>query len=248
MNETKLPIRVMIIDDHKVIREGLVMLMKSRVGLQVVADTGTCAESLIVAEREQPDIILLDVDLGSECGLDILPELLARAKKCRILALTGIRDPEVHHRAMLLGAMGVVQKEKAYEVLFKAIEKVHDGEIWYDRAKMGSVFSDIRLNGKRTDVDPETAKISSLTPREREVITLISEGMKNKAIGDALFISETTVRHHLTSIFEKLGISSRLELIIYAFSYGLAVLPAKTKPTQKDSANVDRQVSLSRRP
>jgi len=218
----------MIIDDHRVIREGLEMLMKSRPGFTIVAQAGNCQDALSLAETEQPDIALLDLDLGGESGLDILPELLVRAKLCRVIALTGIRDSDVHHRAMLLGAMGVVQKEKAHDVLFKAIEKVFDGEIWYDRTKMGSVLTEMLRNGARARTDPEAVKVSSLTPREREVITLISQGLKNKAIGERLFISETTVRHHLTSVFEKLGISSRLELIIYAFTQGLASLPVKS--------------------
>ena len=227
MREHAEPIRIMIVDDHRLIRDGLEMLITSSPGFSVAAKAGTCEESLKLAEREQPDIVLLDLDLGGESGLDLLPELLARAKNCRVLALTGMRDPDLHRSAMLLGAMGVVQKEKAYEVLLKAIEKVHEGEIWYDRLKMGSVLSEILRDGKESQSDPDALKIASLTPREREVITLISQGLKNKAIGKKLFISETTVRHHLTSTFAKLSISSRLELIIFAFSNGLAALHVK---------------------
>lgn len=227
MREHAEPIRIMIVDDHRLIRDGLEMLITSSPGFSVAAKAGSCEESLKLVEREQPDIVLLDLDLGGESGLDLLPELLARAKNCRVLALTGMRDPDLHRSAMLLGAMGVVQKEKAYEVLLKAIEKVHEGEIWYDRLKMGSVLSEILRDGKESQSDPDALKIASLTPREREVITLISQGLKNKAIGKKLFISETTVRHHLTSTFAKLCISSRLELIIYAFSNGLAELHVK---------------------
>ena len=220
-------IRILVIDDHEVVREGLRMLISSTTGFEIVGETGNPVEALSLCEREQPEIVLLDLDLGDESGLDILPELLSRAKECRVLVLTGVRDPEVHHRVMMLGAMGVVQKEKAYRVLLKAIQKVHEGEIWYDRSKMGDVIAGILRNGKDATPDFEETKIASLTPREHEVITLISLGMKNRAIGEKLFISETTVRHHLTSIFEKLCVSSRLELIIYAFSHGLAALPAK---------------------
>lgn len=227
MREQAESIRIMIVDDHRLIRDGLEMLITSSPGFSVAAKAGSCEESLKLVEREQPDIVLLDLDLGGESGLDLLPELLARAKNCRVLALTGVRDPDLHRSAMLLGAMGVVQKEKAYEVLLKAIKKVHEGEIWYDRLKMGSVLSEILSDGKKNQSDPDTLRIASLTPREREVITLISQGLKNKAIGEKLFITETTVRHHLTSTFAKLCISSRLELIIYAFSNGLVELHVK---------------------
>src|SRR5262245_43415043 len=136
VTETTRPIRILVVDDHEVIRQGLQMLIASTPGFKLIGEAGNSKEALAVCEREQPDIILLDLDLGSESGLDILPEFLSRAKECRVLALTGVRDPEVHHRAMLLGAMGVVQKEKAYQVLLKAIRKVYEGEIWYDRSKM----------------------------------------------------------------------------------------------------------------
>jgi len=110
--------------------------------------------------------------------------------------------------------------------LMKAIEKVFEGEVWYDRTKMGSVFTDMLSSGKQKDVSSDEAKIAMLTERELEVINLIALGLKNKAIGEKLFISETTVRHHLTSVFGKLGVGSRLELIIYAFKHGLARMPS----------------------
>ncbi len=217
------PIRIMIIDDHQVVREGLTLLIKSRPGFEVTAQAENSKDSLVAARREQPDVILLDLD-GAESGLDLLPQLLQETEKARVLVLTGVQASEMHHKAMMLGAMGVVQKDKSFDVLLKAIEKVHAGEIWYDRSKMGSIFTEMRTADSRPP-DPELARIASLTRREAEIITLISLGMKNKAIGGRLFISETTVRHHLTSIFEKLGVTGRLELIIYALSRGLAKLP-----------------------
>ncbi len=219
------PIRIIIVDDHRLVREGLRMLVVSKPGFEVVGDAGNSADALALAEGEQPDVILLDLDLGAESGLDILPRLLAASKESAILVLTGIRDQEVHRKAMLLGAMGVVQKEIASEVLLKAIEKIRAGEIWYDRSKLGSVLSEILQNGNGKKVDPDAERIASLTAREHEVIALVSQGLKNKDVGEKLYICETTVRHHLTSIFGKLEVASRLELIILAFSQGLAILP-----------------------
>jgi len=109
--------------------------------------------------------------------------------------------------------------------LLKAITKVYAGEIWFDRSMMGSVLSQMSRVGKGNNQDPEAVKMATLTEREREIITLIGEGLKNKQIADRLFISETTVRHHLTSIFAKLEVSDRLELIIYAFRHNLAQSP-----------------------
>jgi len=115
-------------------------------------------------------------------------------------------------------------KQQAADLLLKAIKKVHAGEVWIDRSMMSSVLSDVRSE-RHEETDPEAPKIASLTPREREVIALVSEGLKNKLIGERLFISETTVTHHLSSIFSKLDVSDRLELIIYAFRHGLAKIP-----------------------
>ena len=218
-------VRIVLVDDHTVVRAGLRMLIESRPGLQVVGEASTTGEALTVAGQVQPDIILLDLDLGGDSGLDILPELFTTAKQARVLMLTGVRDPEEHHRAVRLGAMGVVVKEKAADDLLKAIEKVHAGEVWLDGALMARVLGRSGPVGEITPVNPETARINSLTEREREVIALICEGLQNKLIGERLFISETTVRHHLTSIFDKLGVTNRLELVIYAYRHGLAKLP-----------------------
>ncbi len=237
------PIRIMMVDRYKLVREGLRMLMLGNPSLQFVAEAENGAESLLLAEKEQPDVILLALDLGPERGLDILPALLKSSKRSRVLVLTHVSDPEEHRKAMLLGAMGVVQKAAGVDVLFKAIEKVQAGEIWYDRSKMGSVFRDILGNGNGKKSDPLSVKIASVTAREHEVIALVSEGLKNKMIGEKLFISETTVRHHLTSVFEKLGVSNRLELILFAFAQGLASLPCKGDHRSNGTAHSDVKIA-----
>ena len=213
-------IHVLLIEDHAVVRAGLRLLIESRPGMVVVGEAANHNDALAIAAREQPDIILLDLDLGAEKGLDILPGLLAAAGQARVLILTGVRNVEDHRQAIRQGAMGLVLKEQAPETLLKAIEKVHAGEVWLDRAILASVLSEMVLGGARP-ANAEATRISALTEREREVIALIGEGLKNKQIGDRLSISETTVRHHLTSIFAKLGVESRLEMLIFAHRHGL---------------------------
>ena len=213
-------LRILIVDDHRVVRSGLRMLIEAQ-GMQVVGLAGNRAEAVELAGREQPDLILLDLDLAGEDGLSFLPELKAAATNSRVLVLTGIRDQEVHRRAMKLGAVGVVLKDQATEVVIKAITKVCAGEVWLDRATMGNLFIEMTKKGSG-DADPDDARIKSLTEREHQVIGLISEGLKNKQIAARLFISETTVTHHLSSIFSKLEVSDRLELVVYAFAHGLA--------------------------
>ena len=218
------PIRIMIVDDHAVIRAGLRMLIEQDQTMTVVAMAGTPAEALTLAAAEKPDIIVLDLILGEEDGLDFLPELTKASSNSRVLVLTGVQTPESHRTAIRRGAMGIVLKQQAAELLLKAIKKVHDGEVWIDRSMIGSVLSDVR-NEQQAAPNPETSKINALTAREREVISLVSRGLKNKVIGERLFISETTVTHHLSSIYSKLGVSDRLELVVYAFANQLAQKP-----------------------
>ncbi len=217
-------IRILLIDDHALVRAGLVTLIEHRPGLTVVGEAASRSEALAIAAREQPDVILLDLDLGGENSLDFLPTLLAAAPTARVILLTGMRDPEVHRRAVRLGAMGVVLKDQATEVLIKAIERVHAGEVWLDRSMLATVLSELSPTRAKAEVDPETAKIATLTAREREVIALLAEGLPSKQVAERLFISEATVSHHLGSIFNKLGVTNRLELVVYAYRHGLATL------------------------
>lgn len=216
------PISVMIVDDHVVIRSGLRMLIEHDQQMRVVAMAGNQAEALERAAKETPDVIVLDLLLGDEDALAFLPELCEASPNSRVLVLTGVQNPDAHRRAIRRGAMGIVLKEHAADQLLKAIEKVNNGEVWIERSMMGSMIQEL---SKPPMVDPELVKIESLTEREREVIALVGEGLKNKQVGERLFISETTVTHHLSSVFSKLDVSDRLELIIYAFRHGLAKMP-----------------------
>jgi len=221
--QTDKAIRVVVVDDHTVVREGLRLLIESQPGLEFVGGAGNSKDALAVARREQPEIIVLDLDLGTENGTDMIPQLLATAKRSKVLVLTGLRDQEAHRQAMLSGAMGVLEKDKAPEILLKAIVKIHYGEVWYDRSKLGGVLAEaLRGSAAAKQTSPSAPQGPALTPREIEIVALVSQGLSNKQIAERLFISHITVRHHLTSIFEKVGVSSRLELIVYAFNEGLA--------------------------
>jgi len=220
------PIRVLIVDDHAMVRSGLRMLIEHRQGLCVAGEAASSAEALALAAREKPDIILLDLDLAGDNGLDLLPKFHSADKAPRVIILTGVRDLEAHYHAMRLGAEGLVLKDKAAEIVIKAIEKVYAGQLWFDRELLRrAIVETLHGGGAQKRLTPEAAKIATLTEREREVISLVGEGLKNKQIADRLYISETTVRHHLTSIFDKLGTSDRLELVLYAIRHGLATSP-----------------------
>ena len=219
------PIRIVLVDDHEMVRAGLQMLIESKPGMKLVGMAGNRTDALNIIKREQPDIIILDLNLNGESGLSLIPQLLEKAQNARVLVLTGLHDLEVHRQSVRLGAMGLVLKDKAADVLLKAIERVHQGEVWFDRSLMGSVLNEISRKDGAGNINPDAAKIATLTAREREIITFVGEGLKNKQIAERAFISETTVRHHLTSIFGKLEVTDRLELIIFAYRHGLAEPP-----------------------
>jgi two-component system, NarL family, nitrate/nitrite response regulator NarL len=224
MQPTPIQIRILMVDDQLIVREGLRMLIENHPGTKVVAMASTRSEALETVGREAIDLIILNLELGGYSALSFIPQLRDATKTARILVLTGQRDSETHQKAAQLGAMGVVLKENAAELLLKAIEKVYKGEAWLDRLTLGSLLWHMS-NEEVSTPDPQTKKISSLTDRERQVIGLIAEGLKNRQIAERLFISPTTVTHHLSSIYSKLGVSDRLELVIYAFSNRLAKIP-----------------------
>jgi DNA-binding NarL/FixJ family response regulator len=216
------PIRILLVDDHQSLLWGLAKLIESEgPGMELVGVAADMAEALVVARREQPDVILLDLDLGGVNSLDSLPAL-RKAAEAYVLILTGVRDTELHDRAMLSGARGIVHKEESAETILKAIRNVSRGEIWLERLATGRVFSKF-LSAKNDEASPDETRIATLTPREREIINIIiNQGRStNKQIADELRLSEYTLRNHLTSIYSKLEVDNRLELVMYALKHGL---------------------------
>lgn len=217
-------IRILLVGDQPVVRVGLKLLIESFPDLTVVGHTGTNGDTLGLASVSQPNIIVLDVSDGSEAELTCLPKLLSVACEARALVLTGRVEARVHHRAIECGAMGVVHKTTEPEVLIKAIRKVHSGEAWLDRVTTASVLNELSRRSSRKERDrSETDDIALLTRRERDVINFVAQGLKNRQVAEKLSISDITVRHHLTSVFGKLGVADRFELIIYAYRHGLCV-------------------------
>jgi DNA-binding NarL/FixJ family response regulator len=222
------PIRVFIIDDHRSILWGLERLIESgKPSMQVVGTATNGTEALKIIDDAAPDLILLDIGLGEESGIDAIPGLLARTR-AKILVLTGIRDESIHDKAVLAGASGVVEKEAPAETILAAIQKVHEGQLWLDRVATGRIFLEMSRDSAAQAVDPERVKISSLTEREREIVAIAAThaGANAKAIAEMLFISEHTLRNHLTSIYDKLQVANRLELFAYAHKHGLNKPPA----------------------
>ncbi|NJN18501.1 MAG: response regulator transcription factor [Oscillochloris sp.] len=220
------PIRLLLVDDHTIVRTGLRMILESRSGFRVVAEAGSVQEAMEAVEHEPIDVVLLDLDLNGESGLAFLEPLRDLQPKARVILLTGLADRQAHREAIHAGAVGLVSKGQVKDHLLLAVEKVHAGEAWLDRSMIADLLSDISGRRNADAVDPEEVKIRSLTEREHEVVQLIAEGLSNRQIAERISISETTVRHHLSSIFSKIGVSSRLELVVYAYRRGMVPLSA----------------------
>jgi DNA-binding NarL/FixJ family response regulator len=216
-------IRVFVVDDHPIVREGLKVLISNAPDLAVAGEADSAAGAIGWFEAHAADVVLLDLMLGDEDALEALPHLAKAARGARILVVTGSRDSDRHRAALIAGARGLVLKDKPSDLLLKAIRKVHAGELWFDRGTLESALQRALLTRRRDE--SERAKVESLTPREREILMRVGDGLKNEAIARQLGISEKTVRNHLSAIFDKLGVTDRLELLLYAYRQKLLKPP-----------------------
>lgn len=217
--ETK-PINIFLVDDHRTILWGLERLIETATPCMAVVGKATSfAELFAQLIDADPDVILLDLDLNGENGLDYLDEL-GQQTAARVLVLTSTSDPNVHQQAIMRGARGVVHKQEPADVVLRAIEKVHNGEIWLDRASLGRVVTALSRGPKS---DPEAVKIAALTPKERQIIAMVlkEKGARNKVIAEKLHMSEHTLRNNLTTIYSKLEVTGRMELYLYASTHRL---------------------------
>jgi len=221
---TRQIIGILIVDDHEVVRVGLRHLIEKQPHMKIVGEACNPADALKIASREQPEIVILDLCLGAESGADIIPELIRVSEESRVIVLTAVQDEEELRRASRMGAMGVISKDTPMDMVIRAIDRVHSGELWLNRRLTAALVSELRRPGEEQHSNAEGKLIALLTDREKDVVSLIGEGLKNKQIADRLFISETTVRHHITSILKKLQVSDRLELLIFAYRNNLVAI------------------------
>jgi DNA-binding NarL/FixJ family response regulator len=219
------PIRIFILDNHNLVRAGLQLLLDNGLGIEVVGEAGQLDEAIELITNYQPDIILFELNLEDQFTTEIISSLLNVCETARLILVTATTDAKVIQNAVEAGVMGVVFKTQSPEVLIKAIEKVNYGEVWLERSMIANVLSNLSHNKNHVRKNSDEENISQLSNREKEVIQLIAQGYKNKRISAQLCISETTVRHHLTSIYSKLGVSDRLELLIFAHRFGLVKSP-----------------------
>ena len=223
MQTAEKPIGVMLVDDHQTMLWGLSRLIDGEnPKMKVLGTARTCEEALEQVGRLVPDVIVLDLDMQGRSSLDILPKLLSNSHS-RALILTGERQQKTLDLAVLGGARGVLRKDAPAEEVLGAIEKIHAGELWLDRDTISRVFTGFMDSRKAPKLDAEAEKHATLTAKERKIIQTIvqANGASNKAVAGRLFISEHTLRNHLTSIYQKLDVSNRLELYVYAVKHQL---------------------------
>ena len=216
MNIEAKPLRVVLAEDHRLVREGLRAILEANDEFTVVGEAVDGHECVAAVERLQPDILLLDVSMPGRGGLDALRDLADRPHGAKILLVTASIDREDIAAALQLGARGIVLKEAASEALLSAIRTVVSGGLWLGDAAVSELMSADRPRPRQSG-----RSAFGLTPREREILDSITAGLSNREIAESLGLSEQTVKHHLSSIFDKTGTSSRLELALFAVRNGL---------------------------
>jgi DNA-binding NarL/FixJ family response regulator len=223
--ETSPRIKVLIADDHPIVRDALRKLLELEEDIDVVAEATDGREVLEYVQSKEPDILLLDLRMPNLDGLGALQALQHTGKRTRVIVLTASEDKNEFVQAMKLGCSGIVLKQTQPDLIIKSIRKVHGGEIWLDSHTTAAVMRQFASpqdaaaagaggSGKMRERSP-------LSAREREIVALVAQGYKNKEMAEKMFISEQTVKNHLHNIFDKLGVSDRLELALYAIHKGL---------------------------
>ncbi len=214
MSKPKDTIRVLVADDHEMFREGLCKLIEAEGDIRVVGQASNGQECLEMLEKTKPDVLLLDLKMPEMDGLEVLNDLGGQETKVRAILLTASEDERDFVEGVRRGARGVVLKQAASESLLEGIRKVSRGEMWIDQRVVAGVMEAM----SRPDSAPNQ-KRDLLTGRELEIATLVTRGMRNKEIAEKLQISEQTVKNHLHNVYDKLGVSDRLELALYALHH-----------------------------
>ncbi len=222
----KATVRIVIADDHPIVRDGLKKLLLLEDDFEIVGEAGDGREVIEKVQALDPDVLLLDLRMPNLDGLSALQALQQTNKRTRVIILTASEDKNEFVQAMKLGCSGIVLKQTAPDLIVKSIRKVHSGEIWLDSHTTAAVMRQFSTGqessgGGQSSGGGKNRERSPLSAREREIVALVAQGYKNKEMAEKMFISEQTVKNHLHNIFDKLGVSDRLELALYAIHKGL---------------------------
>jgi two-component system response regulator DevR len=209
--------RILIVDDHEVVRLGLKALLEHHPNFEVVAEASSAKEAIDQTEQYKPDIILMDIRLPGTSGIEACEEITASYPNTRVVMLTSYAEDEMLFSAIRAGASGYVLKQIGGNDLIRALESVGRGEALLDPAVTQRVFQEVR----RAVREEEASAFANLSQQEKHVLQLVSEGKTNREIAKALFLGEGTVRNYVSSILSKLGVSNRAEAAAYAVEHNL---------------------------
>lgn len=215
------PIRVVIIDDHRLFREGLRLILKSIKGIDIVAEAVNGIQAIDVISDLKPDIAFVDITMPQLDGLKLLPIIKQKSPETKSLMLTSSTDEDTIIKALKAGAKGYLSKDASISCLLNAIKVINKGELWVERKLIARYFNDT-ANANPIQRERREKVKQALTSREQEVLHLLTQGNTNKEIAQKLFISEKTVKSHLNRIFKKFNVTRRLEAILYAIKQGLS--------------------------
>jgi two-component system, NarL family, nitrate/nitrite response regulator NarL len=217
-------VRILIADDHPIFRDGLKRLLESERDFKVVGEACDGVEAVKMVRQLKPEILLLDLAMPRRPGLDALREMSTDTTSVRVILLTAAAEKDQIVEALQLGARGVVLKDSATQILLKSIRAVMNGEYWVGRESVSNLVQYLRaLVGSSSNTARQ--RRYGLTPRELEIVSAVVAGYANKEIAEHFKISEDTVKHHLSNIFDKVGVSTRLELALFAVNQALPFKP-----------------------
>jgi len=205
------PLTLLVVDDHEVVRQGLASMLDRRPGFQVVAEAGTVAESLELARRFQPDLVVMDVRLPDGSGIEACRDIRAEFPATRVVMLTSYPDEEAVIAAIVAGASGYLLKQVRARDLVAALEAVGRGESLLDPAVTGKVLERMR----RIAANDQPDELSALTQQERKILALVAEGKTNKEIAAEVYLSDKTVKNYVSSILSKLNLERRAQAAAY---------------------------------
>ncbi|MGE5360438.1 MAG: response regulator [Bacteroidales bacterium] len=220
MPERNGTIRIVIADDHPIFRDGLRRLLDSDSRFEVIGEAGDGEAAVAQVAKLRPDILLLDLAMPRMNGLQTLQELIDLGFPVRPVMLTAAIEASETIKALQLGARGVILKESATQLLYKCLLSVMNGEFWVGHERVHDIVQHIRAAGREAEAAASTPAML-LTRRELQIVAAIVEGATNKDVGQRFSLSEQTVKNHLSHIFDKVGVSNRLELALYAVHHKL---------------------------
>jgi len=220
MEESPAKIDIVIADDHAIFREGLRKLLEAEPWARIVGEAGDGKEAVRLVRRHNPQILLLDLCISKLTGIETLRELSRLSLQTRTIILTEAIESEQAVEALQLGAHGIILKHAALKLLLKSIRCVNNGEFWLGHERVLDLIHAVRRMAPYRGA-PGERRDFGLTPREVQVIKLISSGYTNKDLAKQLGITENTTKHHITNIFDKLGVSNRMELVLFALEHRL---------------------------